>query len=469
MHRPECIPMPTKAAFDAELIRRYERNTPRYTSYPTANLFSAAFSCSDYRRAALLSNATPARPLSTYVHVPFCASPCVYCGCNRVITRDPEQATRYVERLKREIEMQGRLFDRRRKIEQLHFGGGSPTFLSFDDLNEVMTALDSHFTLDASPAREISIEVDPRTVADWTMPGLAALGFNRVSFGVQDFDPRVQEAVNRHQSHDLVRNATELARACEFTSVSFDLIYGLPRQTPSTFARTLEMAAALRPDRIAVYGYAHMPRLFRAQSAIDECELPDAAMRIELLELSVRRLIEAGYEHIGMDHFALPHDELARAVEDGTLHRNFQGYSTRHESDLIGLGVSAISSVGTAYAQNAKQLDVYSQAIDEGCLAIERGVARTVDDLARGDIIQSIMCHGAVERQAIEERYAINFPDHFAAELVELQRMLSDGLLSTVDPVIRVTDRGRFLLRNIAAVFDRHLRNATPQAYSKAI
>jgi oxygen-independent coproporphyrinogen-3 oxidase len=466
---PEPVRMHAVTAFDAELIRRYERNTPRYTSYPPANRFDTGFTASDYRRAALLSNAAPATPLSAYVHVPFCESPCFYCGCNRVITRDRAQATRYVEHLKIEIEMQGRLFDRSRRIEQLHFGGGTPTFLTFDEMNEVMQHLDCWFSLDRSDRREVSIEVDPRTVTTETMPGLAALGFNRVSFGVQDFDPRVQKAVNRVQSLDLVRSATELARASGFRSVSFDLIYGLPRQSPASFERTLAATTRLRPDRIAVYGYAHLPELFKAQRALDERELPNAAQRLELLEMTVEMLTGAGYVHIGMDHFALPHDELARASRDGTLHRNFQGYSTRAACDLVGLGVSAIGAVGTAYAQNARRLDDYYAAIGRGSFAIERGLSLTMDDLARRDIIQQVMCGAGVDPHEIETHYALDFRQDFATELSELRRMASDGLLSEVEPQVRVSDKGRFLLRNIAAVFDRYLPAAPAKAYSRAI
>lgn len=456
-------------AFDAELVRRYDRHGPRYTSYPTAVQFHPGFDVAAYRRAALLSNAAPAKPLSAYVHVPFCAAPCFYCGCNKIITRDPQQSAAYLTRLCREIELQGTLFDRRRSVEQLHFGGGTPTFFTLTQLEQVMEHLGRYFTLDRSPRREFSIEIDPRTVNRESFAGLAGLGFNRVSLGVQDFDPAVQEAVNRRQSVAQVEQCVTGSRDAGFGSISFDLIYGLPLQTTESFARTLDLVTAMTPDRIAVYGYAHMPRLFKAQRAIDATQLPNQDMRLELLALTVERLTAAGYVHIGMDHFALPHDELCRALHEGGLHRNFQGYSTRAECDLVGLGVSAIGSVGPAYAQNRKTLTAYNAALDHERLPIERGILLTIDDLARREIIQRIMCSGVVVRRDIEEQYVLDFQTHFAAELIELERLAADGLLSSLGEKIVVSDKGRFLLRNIAMVFDAYLPSHANATFSKAI
>jgi oxygen-independent coproporphyrinogen III oxidase len=456
-------------SFDPDLVRRHDRHGPRYTSYPTALQFHTRFDRSTYRRAALLSNATPAKPLSAYIHIPFCASPCFYCGCNKIITRDERHGTEYLRRLGLEIELHGRLFDRSRPVRQLHFGGGTPTFLTNEQLGGIFGQLRRYFTLDDSPQREISIEIDPRTVSAASFPALAALGFNRASLGVQDFDSRVQQAVNRRQSVAQVEEVLLQARAAGFRSISFDLIYGLPLQTVASFSRTLDTVIAMRPDRIAAYGYAHMPRMFKAQRAIDESQLPNAELRLQLLGLTIERLTRAGYLHIGMDHFALPEDELSEALQTGHLHRNFQGYSTRAECDLIGFGVSAIGSVGTVYAQNAKKLTDYYRALDSGHLPIERGVQLNTDDLARRDIIQRLMCQGVLDCRDIERQYALEFETYFTRELTSLREMAADGLLCIEGDKITVSDRGRFLLRTIAMAFDAYLGPAAEQRFSKVI
>jgi oxygen-independent coproporphyrinogen III oxidase len=455
-------------SIDPELIRRYDRRGPRYTSYPTAAQFVTQFTHCDYRRAALLSNGDLSRNLSAYLHIPFCQSPCFYCGCNKIITRRTSDALEYLVRVKREIELQGGLFDRRRRMQQLHFGGGTPTYFSIAQLAEIIEQLEAHFNLEQSAQREFSIEIDPRTVSRETMPGLAALGFNRVSLGVQDFDPAVQLAVNRVQSVTQVRDCSEQARASGFKSVSFDLIYGLPKQTPTSFSHTLDAVIRLRPDRIAAYGYAHMPQLFKAQRAILTASLPDAETRLQLLQLTTNRLIDAGYVYIGMDHFALPTDTLVQDQEQGHLQRNFQGYSTRAECDLIGLGISAIGKVGHCYAQNTKRLTDYYRALDENRLPIERGIALTVDDRARAQVIQRLMCDGQVSYRDIEEEFALDFKDYFAGELSELKAMETDGLLATTHEHIQVRDAGRALVRNIAMVFDAYLPGIENR-YSKAI
>ncbi len=462
--------MHAPAVFDADLVRRYDRRGPRYTSYPTALQFHTNFDIAAYRRAALLSNAAPAKPLSIYVHAPFCVSPCFYCGCNRIITRDAQQGVDYLQRLNIEIELQSALFDRNRIVRQLHLGGGTPTFFTSGQLASVLHTLHKWFSLDSSRAREFSIEIDPRTVRPDAIAALAAMGFNRISLGVQDFDPEVQRAINRMQSIAQVEDALRQARASGFRSVSFDLIYGLPLQNLTSFARTLEQVVAMRPDRVAVYGYAHIPNNFRAQRAIDAAQLPSAEGRLQLLALTVEKLTQAGYVHIGMDHFALPEDDLCAAQAQGDLHRNFQGYSTCADCDLVGLGVSSIGSLGRAYAQNSKRLREYFDALDHGRLPVERGLLLTVDDEVRRDVIHSIMCHGAVKPRAIAERYALDFASYFAYELNELRVLQADGLLRRVDDEeISVSDRGHYLLRSIAMVFDAYLRAQAETAFSRVI
>lgn len=454
---------------DAALIRRYDSHGPRYTSYPTAVQFHSGFDEQSYRRLALLSNAGAPRPLSIYVHVPFCAQPCFYCGCNKIITRNPVHAEQYLQRLHREIELQGALFARRRNVRQLHFGGGTPTYLTMAQLAVLFEQLGRHFSIDRSERREFSIEIDPRTLDTHALPALAELGFNRLSLGVQDFDPRVQRAVNREQSPEQIEECMIQARTLGYRSVSFDLIYGLPLQTVASFGETLDTVVRMRPDRIAAYGYAHMPRLFKAQRAIRAEQLPHAETRMQLLELTVERLTEAGYVYIGMDHFALPDDDLARAMRDGSLHRNFQGYSTHGDCDLIGLGVSAIGAVGNSYSQNRKDLSGYYAALDQGRLPVDRGIALSVDDVLRREVIQRLMCKGELSMREIEGRYALDFSNYFANELVALNTLAGDGLITNDTDAIHVTERGRALLRTIAMVFDAYLPRAASTQFSKVI
>lgn len=454
---------------DATLIRRYDCHGPRYTSYPTAVQFHPGFDEQSYRRVALLSNAGSPRPLSMYVHVPFCAKPCFYCGCNKIITGNPVHAEQYLQRLHREIELQSALFERRRNVRQLHFGGGTPTYLTLGQLGALFEQLGRHFNIDRSEQREFSIEIDPRTLEATTLTELARLGFNRLSLGVQDFDPRVQRAVNRLQSVEQIAECMVQARASGYRSVSFDLIYGLPLQTVESFGETLDTVVRMRPDRIAAYGYAHMPRLFKAQRAIRADQLPDAETRLQLLALTVERLTEAGYVYIGMDHFALPDDDLARAMRDGSLHRNFQGYSTHGDCDLIGLGVSAIGAVGNSYSQNRKDLSGYYAALDRGRLPVDRGIALSMDDVLRREVIQRLMCKGELRLREIENRYALEFSNYFADELVALSSLAGDGLITSDADAIHVTERGRSLLRTIAMVFDAYLPRAASTQFSKVI
>ncbi len=456
--------------FDPDLIRRYEVSGPRYTSYPTAVQFTSAFGADAYRSAVLESRERAAtKALSLYVHIPFCSSPCFYCGCNRIITRSRDRAEAYLARLRREIQMQAALFGRARNVEQLHFGGGTPTFLEASELAALMEHLRHQFSLSDSASREFSIEIDPRTVTPDSVHALAAMGFNRMSLGVQDFDPAVQAAVNRIQPESDTLRVVDAARHAGIESISFDLIYGLPRQTLAGFERTLAVVLKARPARLAVYAYAHMPRMFKAQRRIKAEELPSAELRLQLLGLTVNTLTAAGYVYIGMDHFALPDDELVRAKNNRTLQRNFQGYSTRADCDLVGLGVSSIGKVGDCYAQNHKTLPEYYAAIDDGRLPVQRGVRLTKDDLIRRAVIQELMCHELIDCAAIGRRFGIDFKRYFSAELERLQRLQADGLTYVRSGCIGVTEAGRLLIRNVAMVFDAYLAPRPDEAYSKVI
>ncbi len=458
--------------FDAKLLARYDVAGPRYTSYPTAPGFREDFGEHEYRAFARETNEDPIpRPLSLYVHVPFCESPCFYCGCTRVITRDHASAARYLDHLEREIELQAALFDPDRAAIQLHFGGGTPNFLSAGELARLMEALARSVRLEAGACRDFSIELDPRHVADGLLDALARLGFNRVSLGVQDFDPAVQRAINRIQPEADTRAVIEAARAAGMRSVNLDLIYGLPKQEPASFAQTLEAVVALRPDRIALYAYAHLPERFKAQRQILAAELPAPAEKLALLGLAIRELTAAGYLYIGMDHFALPEDPLARALNAGTLQRNFQGYSTHGQCDLVGLGVSAISHVGGCFAQNSRDLSAYYDCLGQGRLAIVRGIAVAPDDALRAELIQSIMCRNRLDFDAVEHRFGIRFRQHFARELADLERLSRDGLIDLTERGFTVTPRGRLLMRVVAMVFDASLRrgDAPARRFSRVV
>ena len=406
------------------------------------------------------------------MHVPFCESPCFYCGCNRIITRDKARGEAYLARLYREIALTAGLFDRDREVIQLHFGGGTPNFLSPAQLRDVVDTLRSHFRFSDAADRDISIELDPRFVDADDIAALGKIGFNRASFGVQDFDPAVQEAVNRIQSVEQTRAVIDACRGNGFRSVNVDLIYGLPNQTPDGFARTLDTVAQMRPDRVAVYGYAHMPHLFKPQKQLDASLLPSGETKLALLQLAIEKLTAAGYLYIGMDHFALPDDELALAQARGGLHRNFMGYTTHADSDLVGLGVSAISHIGDSFSQNPRDLPSWQAALDEGRLPVFRGMRMNEDDQLRADLIQQLMCQGEIPVAALERRYAIDFAEYFALALDRLAPLAEDGLVRVEPERIAVTSRGRLLLRNIAMCFDRYLDQpaaiATPR-FSRAI
>ncbi|MBL8298512.1 MAG: oxygen-independent coproporphyrinogen III oxidase [Rhodanobacteraceae bacterium] len=456
--------------FDPELIARYDLAGPRYTSYPPATLFTPDCGAEEFIAAALDSNAPPIpNPLSLYLHLPFCLAPCYYCGCHRIINRDRSRSERYLAQLQKEIALTARLFDRDRRVLQLHFGGGTPNLLDARQLGSLMACLDRHFLLQRTWPAEIGMELDPRSVEPGYLRLLSALGFNRVSIGIQDFDPDVQQAVNRLQSLEQTENVIAAARAHGMRSISVDLIYGLPRQTPERLARTLEEVIALDPDRIAIYGYAHMPQRFRAQRLIAADELPGSAQRLALLDLAVRTLAAAGYRHIGMDHFARPDDDLAIAQREGRLQRNFQGYSTHADCDLIGLGLSAISQVGSTFSQNAADLPGYYRALDAGQLPRVRGVVRSTDDGIRSSAIQQLMCDGSIDIADFEHRHSIDFAQYFSQALQRLHTLQDDGLVRVDARRISVTPRGRFLLRIIAMCFDAYRDLAAPVGGSRVL
>jgi oxygen-independent coproporphyrinogen-3 oxidase len=461
----------TVPEFDPALIARYDVAGPRYTSYPTAPQFHSGFGEAHVRAAAQTSNEEPIpRPLSVYVHVPFCFSPCFYCGCMRVVTRDISKADRYLEHLHREIALAGSLFDRDRPLRQLHFGGGTPNFFDLPRMKSVVDELERHFDYRPEGIREYGIEIDPRYADGRYVSELAALGFNRISVGIQDFDPAVQAAVNRIQSVDQTREVLEAARASGYSSLSVDLIYGLPRQTLEGFARTLDQVIELAPDRVAVYGYAHLPRLFKAQSQIDAGELPDPSTRLALFGCAFQRLSDAGYVYVGMDHFARANDELVLAQRNRTLQRNFQGYSTHGDCDIVGLGVSAISRIGDSYSQNARDLVGYAATLDAGQLPVARGICLKRDDIVRRAVIGELMCHGELDMSGFSKRYQVDFSEAFAREIGRLQGQVADGLVTVRDGMIRVTPRGRLLLRNIVMCFDAYLHSDDESSrYSRTI
>jgi oxygen-independent coproporphyrinogen-3 oxidase len=459
-------------ALPADLLRRYDRPGPRYTSYPTVPQFRTDLGEADLRSAIARSNGDPIpRRLSLYVHVPFCASPCFYCGCNRVITRDRQQGEAYLERLLREIDRVAPLFDPDREVIQLHFGGGTPNFLSPGQIGRIVGRLRERFRLSTSAARDFSIEMDPRTVVPTDIGELAALGFNRASLGVQDFNPEVQQAVNRVQS---VEDTLAVLKACRdhhFRSVNVDLIYGLPKQTTAGFAQTLDTVIAARPDRLAIYSYAHLPTLFKGQRRIHADDLPSPEAKLGLLQLATRMLGAAGYEAIGMDHFALPLDDLARAQRECHLHRNFMGYTTCGDCDQLGFGVSAISRIDDLYVQNHRDLPNWNAAIDRGDVPIARGLRLSTDDLLREDVIHQIMCDARVDIADVEARHGIAFATYFTEAIERLQPLVADGLVAMDARAIRLTEAGRALRRHVAMCFDRYLGQSTaaPAQYSKAI
>lgn len=440
---------------DRELCRRFDISGPRYTSYPTADRFQSNPG-HQILVDALQHRPRADQPLSLYVHLPFCSTVCYYCGCNKVITKDHNKSSRYLDYLEREVDMQLASLAGSKQVAQLHWGGGTPTFLSDEEMIRLMSLLRSRFEF--LPEGEYSIEIDPRSVDPRRAHLLAELGFNRMSLGIQDFDPLVQQAVNRHQTFEQTRDVLLAAREAGFKSVSVDLIYGLPRQTLEGFRATLEKTLSLLPDRIALYSYAHLPQIFMPQRRIHESELPQAEDKLSLMVMAIETLVEAGYVFIGMDHFARPDDELARAQQAGKLHRNFQGYSTHAELDLLAFGVSAIAKVGPVYAQNAKTLDEYYEDLDAGHLPVRRGYCMNDDDALRRAVIQELMCHFALDFAEVEREWSIDFNSYFSHALEQLVPLAEAGLLSIEPGAIRVAPQGRLLVRIIAMAFDHYLQ-----------
>jgi oxygen-independent coproporphyrinogen-3 oxidase len=440
------------------VLRRFDISGPRYTSYPTADRFVDAFTANDYAQAVRQRSAAGAHggALSVYVHIPFCESLCYYCACNKIITRHKHWASSYLDYLERELTLQVAALGRGAVVSQLHLGGGTPTFLNDEGLGRLLAMLGREFTL--APEREQSIEIDPRTVDGARLASLAHLGFNRLSFGVQDFDPAVQKAIHRIQPASQVFDLMASARSLGFRSINTDLIYGLPLQSRASFDRTLAQVCELRPDRIALYAYAHLPERFKPQRRIAAEDLPDAKTKVEMLARSIAALTAAGYVYIGMDHFALPDDPLAVAKRQGRLHRNFQGYSTQPDCDLVALGVSSIGRVGATYSQNAKTLEEYYDLLDQGRIPVVRGLALTRDDVLRRAVIMAIMCQGRVDFEAVNVAHLIDFKKHFATELADLDLLAEQGLVNVGDHGIEVTSMGWFFVRAIAMVFDRYLQ-----------
>ena len=466
---PSTSPHFIMPGVSAEMLQKYDVSGPRYTSYPTADRFVEAFTEGAYKLALEQRRVGGlALPLSIYVHIPFCESLCFFCACNKIVTKHHERSVEYLRYLSREIDMHIQHLGAGQTISQLHLGGGSPTFFSDAELSELMSMIRRNFVL--AEGGEYSIEVDPRTVNDARLAHLRALGFNRLSFGVQDFDEEVQKAVHRIQPAEQVFSLVETARRLQFESVNVDLIYGLPKQTPESFARTLSQIVDLRPDRIALYAYAHLPERFKPQRRISEYELPAASAKIAMLSDALAALIGAGYVYVGMDHFALPDDALAVAKRQGRLHRNFQGYSTQPDCDLISLGVSAIGRVGATYSQNAKTLEEYYDYIDRGRFPVVRGLALSRDDLVRRAVIMAIMCQGQLQYESIELAYMIDFKSYFASELLALQPLQENGMVVLEDSGLQVTEMGWFFVRAVAMLFDRYLQTDRNRArFSKII
>jgi oxygen-independent coproporphyrinogen-3 oxidase len=474
MSEPVLLSNQAPSVIPREMLCRLDISGPRYTSYPTADRFVEAYGPDQYRQALQQrvegggAVGGGAVPLSIYVHIPFCESVCYYCACNKVITKHHERAAAYLEALRTEIALIVAQLGRGQAVSQLHFGGGSPTFLSDDELESLLGALQSAFRF--VPGGEYAIEVDPRTVDAARIKRLAAMGFNRLSLGVQDFDPDVQHAVHRVQPFEQVAALMAAARAEGFESINMDLIYGLPKQTPESFQRTLAQVVSLRPDRVALYAYAHLPQRFKPQRRIDARALPKAEDKLGMLSMAINGFGAGGYDYIGMDHFALHGDSLAVARRQGRLHRNFQGYSTHPDSDLIGLGVSAIGRIGAHYAQNAKTLDEYYDALRRREFPIVRGLMLSRDDLVRRAVIMAVMCQGRVDIESIELAYLIDFRQYFAPELSQLEPLVESGLVQLESDGVRVTALGWYFVRAVAMVFDRHLQaDKTVERFSRII
>jgi len=462
--------MSSKILFNKELIQRYDYAGPRYTSYPTAKQFDTNYNDGDYKEWVIESNEDPIpSSLSLYLHIPFCDTICYYCGCSKIVTRDRSKATPYIKLLKKEINMQGQLFADDRKVIQIHWGGGTPTFLSDDEIAEITNSIYKNFHIQTDKG-EFSIEVDPRTVDEKRIKHLHELGFNRISFGVQDFDKKVQRAVNRIHTTEQIMQSINAARDHHFDSINIDLMYGLPEQTPESFEHTLDEAIAANPDRMAVYNYAHMPQMFKPQRRIDASALPTPEQKLAILQRTIEKLQQAGYVYIGMDHFAKASDDLVKAQQNSTLHRNFQGYSTHANCDIIAMGITAISRIGDNYCQNARTIDEYEKRLNDDRLTVFRGIELESDDVMRGEIISQLMCHNKLDIEQIEQKWGIQFVTYFKDALPKLNEMIDDGLITMDHQTIVITAMGRLLTRSVCMQFDRYLQEEKVQlAYSRVI
>jgi len=462
--------MNNKVVFDKDLIRRYDTFGPRYTSYPTAVQFTSAFNLDDYLGGVKHSNEDPIpSPLSLYLHIPFCDSICYYCGCSKVITKDKSKATHYIKLLKQEIKLQGALFAKDRVVTQIHWGGGTPTFLSDKEIYEIIECIRDNFNVPADNEVEFGIEVDPRTVDQQRLKNLNNLGFNRISFGVQDFDSDVQKAVNRVQSNEQIKQHIADSRKLHYQSINIDLMYGLPKQSVHSFSKTLDTTIELNPDRIAIYNYAHLPEMFKPQRRISEGELPSAEEKLNIMQLCIDRLQNAGYVYIGMDHFAKASDALVKAQQEGSLHRNFQGYSTHADCDMIAMGVTAISRIGNNYSQNVRTIDEYESYLKQNKIPVFRGIELENDDILRREIINQLMCNNSLDITKLENKWGIDFKKYFKSSLENLQKMADDGLLNIEKTKITVTTRGRLLARSICMQFDRYLQEKNNNRFSRVI
>jgi oxygen-independent coproporphyrinogen-3 oxidase len=463
--------MKNQVIFDKDLINRYDCSGPRYTSYPTAVQFSTDYGPDDYCEWVSNSNNDPIpTPLSLYLHIPFCDTICYYCGCSKIVTKDKNKAPAYIELLKKEIALQGALFDKDRPVTQIHWGGGTPTFLDNEQISDIFDAIRQHFNVPEGDSGEFGIEVDPRTVDEDRIAFLRRVGFNRISFGVQDFDASVQRAVNRIHTHEQITQVINAARTNGFHSINIDLMYGLPKQSLASFEKTIDATIETSPDRIAVYNYAHLPDMFKPQRRINEDELPSAEEKLKILQLTIEKLQQAGYAYIGMDHFAKQNDDLTKAQQQGTLHRNFQGYSTHADCDIVAMGVTAISQIGDNYSQNVRTVEEYEEHINQGKIPVFRGIELESDDILRRQIINQLMCNNYLNIGQIEQKWGIEFDKYFASALPALTTMAEDGLIIMDKHHIEVTPSGRLLARTISMEFDRYLKKDQPQRrFSKVI
>ena len=462
--------MNNKVTFNKELIRRYDTFGPRYTSYPTAVQFSTDYNEEDYLEWVAQSNDDPIpATLSLYLHIPFCDTICYYCGCSKVVTKDKSKAAHYIKLLKKEIQLQGALFAKDRKVSQIHWGGGTPTFLEDKEISEIIECIRENFNVPANDEVESGIEVDPRTVDGERLKNLHDLGFNRISFGVQDFDSDVQESVNRVQSTPQIKQHIIDARDLHYQSINIDLMYGLPKQTMQSFSKTLDTAIELSPDRIAIYNYAHLPEMFKPQRRINEDELPSAEEKLNILQLSIDKLQNAGYVYIGMDHFAKESDSLVKAQEEGSLQRNFQGYSTNADSDMIAMGVTGIGRIGDNYSQNVRTIEEYESCLKQNKVPVFRGIELDDDDILRREIINQLMCNNNLDIIKIEKKWGIDFKTYFKLSLENLQKMADDNLLKIGKTKLTITTTGRLLARSICMQFDRYLQEKDSKRFSRVI